>query len=208
MDILKLLLLAVICYLMGAVSLSYFIGKLKKNIDIRTQGSGSTGSTNTLRVLGASAAVLTFAYDVIKGVLAMWFADLMFDGNMASIAKLVSGLLVIIGHNYPFYLNFKGGKGIATSLGVALYLNFWGAITILALEFAIILPTGYVSLASVINSVLYPFAVNLFWCAPKTDVYIWIMSVALGLFAIYRHKSNIQRLIQGNENKFIIGKKK
>lgn len=209
--ILRCLLVMVIGYLLGSVSLSYFIGKLTKNIDIRTKGSGNLGSTNVLRVLGKRAAIFTFIYDVLKGVISVWIADLLFKGEYeqyGSIGTMVSGIAVVLGHNFPFYLNFKGGKGIATSFGVALYLNPFGALTILAVEFIIIFASGYVSLASIINCVLYPFAVNLLWSAGSGDLYIWIMSVILAVFALIRHMPNIKRLIQGNENRFSLKKKK
>lgn len=209
--VLRCVLIAIIGYLLGSVTLSYFIGKLTKNIDIRTKGSGNLGSTNALRVLGTRAAVFTFAYDVLKGVGTVWIADLLFGGEYEkyrSIATMIGGIAVVMGHNFPFYLKFKGGKGIATSFGVALYINPLGALTILAVEFIIIFASGYVSLASVVNCILYPFAVNLLWTASTGDIYVWIMSVILGIFALIRHIPNIKRLLKGTENRFSLKKKK
>ena len=205
---LKYIILVVVAYLLGAVSMSYFVGKYAKGIDIRTKGSGNLGSTNALRVLGWKSAAITVAYDILKGVAAVWLADLLFDGVHQSIAVMLGGLAVVLGHNFPFYLNFKGGKGIATSFGVALYLNPIGAMVLLVVEFAIIFATGYVSLGSVISAAIYPFVINLLWCAYGAgDIYVWILGLALAMLAIVRHRSNIKRLIAGNENKFTFGKK-
>ena len=207
MTVFKYIILVALAYLLGSVSMSYIVGKYAKGVDIRTKGSGNLGSTNALRVLGWKCAVITVAYDILKGVATIWIADLMFDGQLESIAIMLGGIAVIAGHNFPFYLKFKGGKGIATSFGIALYLNPIAAVALLIIEFGIIFSTGYVSLASVISAALYPFLVMFMWSGRVGDVWYWILCVVLAVLAIYRHRSNIKRLIDGNENRFTFGKK-
>ena len=98
----KYIILVAVAYLLGAVSMSYFVGKYAKGVDIRTKGSGNLGSTNALRVLGWKSAAITVAYDILKGVAAVWLADLLFDGAHQSIAVMLGGLAVVLGHNFPF----------------------------------------------------------------------------------------------------------
>ncbi len=203
-------LLAIVCYLLGSVSPSYLIGKYIKKMDLRQQGSGNLGSTNVFRVLGARAAAVTFVIDTLKGFVSLMAADLIF-GNVfpgyENIAMMIAGIAVFLGHNFPWYLGFKGGKGIATSFGVALWLNPIAAILVLALEWLITLTTGYVSLASIINCILFPFAVNLIRFGEyEHNIYLWILPATLGIIAIIRHGSNIKRLLQGKENKFVLTK--
>lgn len=205
----KFILLFVFGYLLGSVSPSYFIGKYVKKIDLRSKGSGNLGSTNVMRVLGAKSALITFVLDTLKGFLAVYISDLMFSdvySSHSAIGMLIGGVAVILGHNFPFYLNFKGGKGIATSFGVALYLNPFGAMCTLLLEWIITLTTGYVSLASVINCIAYPFVVNLihFHWAYSPNIYTWILCIILSVIAIVRHIPNIKRLIMGKENRFML----
>ena len=207
MTVFKYIILVALAYLLGSVSMSYIVGKYAKGVDIRTKGSGNLGSTNALRVLGWKCAAITVAYDILKGVATIWIADLMFDGQLESIAIMLGGIAVIAGHNFPFYLKFKGGKGIATSFGIALYLNPIAAVALLIIEFGIIFSTGYVSLASVISAAVYPFLVIFLWSGHVGDVWYWILCVVLAVLAIYRHRSNIKRLIDGNENRFTFGKK-
>ena len=207
MTVFKYIILVALAYLLGSVSMSYIVGKYAKGVDIRTKGSGNLGSTNALRVLGWKCAAITVAYDILKGVATIWIADLMFDGQLESIAIMLGGIAVIAGHNFPFYLKVKGGKGIATSFGIALYLNPIAAVALLIIEFGIIFSTGYVSLASVISAAVYPFLVIFLWSGHVGDVWYWILCVVLAVLAIYRHRSNIKRLIDGNENRFTFGKK-
>ena len=177
----KFVIIFVIGYLLGSFSPAYFIGKYAKNIDLRSKGSGNLGSTNVMRVLGAKSALITFVIDVLKGFLAMYISDIMFSdvySSWGAVGMLVGGVAVVLGHNFPFYLNFKGGKGIATSFGVALYINPFGALCMLLCEWLVTLTTGYVSLASVINCIALPFFINLFHFGPYvTNIYTWILCI-------------------------------
>lgn len=205
----KFVIIFVFGYLLGSISPAYFIGKYVKNIDLRSKGSGNLGSTNVMRVLGAKSALITFILDTLKGFLALYISDIMFSdvySSHSAIGMLIGGVAVILGHNFPFYLNFRGGKGIATSFGIALYLNPFGAMCILLLEWLVTLTTGYVSLASVINCVAYSFVVNLihFNWAYSPNIYTWMLCIILSVIAIIRHIPNIKRLLQGKENRFML----
>ena len=204
----KFVIIFVIGYLLGSFSPAYFIGKYAKNIDLRSKGSGNLGSTNVMRVLGAKSALITFVIDVLKGFLAMYISDIMFSdvySSWGAVGMLVGGVAVVLGHNFPFYLNFKGGKGIATSFGVALYINPFGALCMLLCEWLVTLTTGYVSLASVINCIALPFFINLFHFGPYvTNIYTWILCIILGVIALIRHIPNIKRLLKGKENRFML----
>ena len=204
----KFVIIFVIGYLLGSFSPAYFIGKYAKNIDLRSKGSGNLGSTNVMRVLGAKSALITFVIDVLKVFLAMYISDIMFSdvySSWGAVGMLVGGVAVVLGHNFPFYLNFKGGKGIATSFGVALYINPFGALCMLLCEWLVTLTTGYVSLASVINCIALPFFINLFHFGPYvTNIYTWILCIILGVIALIRHIPNIKRLLKGKENRFML----
>ena len=204
----KFVIIFIIGYLLGSFSPAYFIGKYAKNIDLRSKGSGNLGSTNVMRVLGAKSALITFVIDVLKGFLAMYISNIMFSdvySSWGAVGMLVGGVAVVLGHNFPFYLNFKGGKGIATSFGVALYINPFGALCMLLCEWLVTLTTGYVSLASVINCIALPFFINLFHFGPYvTNIYTWILCIILGVIALIRHIPNIKRLLKGKENRFML----
>ncbi len=182
------IIILLIGYFIGCISSSYFIGKLNGNIDIRQHGSGNLGATNAFRVLGLKAGVGVFAADLLKGVVAtligMWIAG--------DIGGLAGGLAAIIGHNWPVFLGFRGGKGVATSMGLIFTLFPWIGLILVAVGFIVILVSRYVSLASLIGSFLFPVLVAAFGYDP---VYV-IISVIIAGLAIFRHKSNIMRLVQ------------
>lgn len=198
----------VIGYLLGSFSPAYFIGKITKKIDIRNYGSGNLGSTNVLRTLGVREALITFVLDTLKGLLSLLIAVSIFGNTYSAyetVAMLVAGVGAILGHNFPFYLGFKGGKGIATAFGIALFLNPFGAVCLLLIEWVVVLSSGYVSLASVICCVLYPFVVNFLHIEGYTaNIYTWILCIFIGALAVIRHIPNIKRLIAGKENKFML----
>ncbi|MBO2945039.1 glycerol-3-phosphate 1-O-acyltransferase PlsY [Paenibacillus sp. F411] len=182
-------------YLLGSVSFSVLLAKLLKGIDIRQHGSGNAGATNTLRVLGKGPAVLVLALDVLKGIAAVWIGVWVGDGN-AWLPGLC-GIAAIIGHNWPVYFRFRGGKGIATAIGVLATLCFLpalfaGIIAILSIVF-----TRYVSLGSLIFVLLTP----LFLLLMGYPWPVFWTSLIIGVFAFWRHRSNIVKIMQGKENK-------
>ena len=195
------LLLAVAAYLIGSIPFGLLIAKTK-GVDIRTQGSGNIGATNVLRCLGKPLGITCFALDVLKGLLpALLFPTL---GNILcpdavdpSIGIIV-GVFAILGHNFPIFLHFKGGKGVATTAGVLLGIAPL-AVGIGILTWAIVFfASGYVSL----GSILAALAVILTGWVAGYEIVTASTLTLLGALAIWRHRSNIQRLIKGTENRF------
>lgn len=196
---LDILLVILISYAIGNFSTSYILGKLIKKTDIRTKGSGNAGATNALRVFGKKIAIITFLLDALKGVVAVIIGEMILGYTGA----LIAGVFAVIGHDFPVALKFKGGKGIATTIGAATFINPIPAIIAIIIGLIIIIKTKYVSLGSVSAISLVPF-IALLIVHPFDLKYILFL-VALALLAIFRHKSNIKRLLNGEESK--IGQK-
>lgn len=196
--LLKWILVAVIAYFIGNISPSYLLGKCIRQKDIRDYGSGNAGSTNALRVFGKKIGLLTFVVDIFKGMLAA------FVGSKIEpyIGMYVAALFVIIGHNWPVLLRFKGGKGIASSIGIYLFLDPKIALIAASVSFLIIWLTRYVSLGSLVGSFLIFMMVFAFRIQNPQFV---VLTFLLALLAFYRHKENIKRLRNGTESK--IGQK-
>ena len=197
-----------IAYLLGSVNTSIIVSKLMGKSDIRNFGSGNAGATNTLRVLGKGAAVLVVLGDLLKGVLAVLIARYAYSyfgiTGDAHLAEYFSALFVIIGHIYPLYFGFKGGKGIMTGAATIFVLD-WEIAVILLLIFVVIFAlTRYVSLGSCISSAMYPVLVYMFH---GSDRYFIALSVAVAIIAVYKHRTNIQRLIKGTESKTYFNKR-
>lgn len=189
------LLVIVISYLLGSISFSVLLARLLKGIDIRQYGSGNAGATNTLRVMGKGPAILVLFLDVLKGIAAVWLGT--WAGGWGSWVAVVCGLAAIIGHNWPVYFHFRGGKGIATTIGVMATLVFWPALIAGAFAILAIVLTRYVSLGSLIFVALTP-VVLLF--TVHTTPELW-GSLIIVVFAFWRHRSNIVKISQGRENK-------
>lgn len=191
----ELALTIIVSYLIGNLSPSYLLGKLAKNIDIREHGSGNAGATNVLRVMGKKFAALTFVVDALKGVLAVVVVRYFFGEDYAMFA----GVFVVAGHNWPFILKFKGGKGVATSIGLILVIHpFYGLVAML-IGIVTILKTKIVSLGSMVGMISFAVLVLFF----SRDYAIF--AVVLAIMSLFRHKQNIHRLIRGEEK--IISKK-
>lgn len=192
-------------YLLGSVNSSILVGRVFGVKDIRQHGSGNAGATNTLRTIGKKAAMLVFAGDVLKGVAAVLLARLIVFilHTDATMAVLAAALMVVVGHDYPIYFGFKGGKGIATSAAVIFMTKPLLGLIVLAVAILMMLITRYVSLGSVAASVAFPIAAAILY--PK-DIFYLIFAIALCLLAVYRHKANIKRLVKGTESK--LGAKK
>lgn len=185
----------IIAYLVGSISFSYLFGRLFKGIDIRKHGSGNAGATNTLRVLGVGPAITVLALDVAKGILAVWVPVWFGQDNLWLQAGC--GIAAIAGHNWPIYFGFKGGKGIATTIGVMATLAFLPSLIAGIIAILAIVLTRFVSLGSLLFTGLLPFCL-LFMGKPMEIV---IVSVLVALFSFVRHRSNIVRLVRGQENK-------
>ncbi len=189
-------------YLLGSVSFSFLVARIAKGIDIRKHGSGNAGATTTLRVLGLGPAVLVLALDVGKGIAAVWIGKWLGGGN--EWVPVLSGLSAIAGHNWPVFFGFKGGKGIATTIGVVASLCFFPALYAGIVAILSIVVTRYVSLGSLIFTALLPVSLLIF---SRPDE-IWWASLIICVFAFVRHRSNIVKLVQGKEHKIGAGASK
>lgn len=197
-------------YIFGCFQTGYFYGK-SKGIDIRNYGSGNAGTTNTLRVLGKKAGYITYLGDALKAIFAIMIVKYIIYGQLITpsmdfhLLLAYTGFGVALGHNYPFYLNFKGGKGIATTSGVMLALDLRiGLIGIIGF-FIIFFATRYVSVGSLYMSLAFPICVLIFY---PGEWHLFAVSVIFWLMAWMRHRENIKRLLNGNENRFERKKKK
>ena len=197
------LIIIITAYLLGNISTSYIVAKRLAGVDIRTQGSGNAGSTNVLRILGKKAGALTFIGDVLKGLIAVLIARFIaYGANLDdTTCAYIAVVAVVLGHNYPVFLGFKGGKGVATSLGSMLGMNPLVALLCLGFFIIIVAITKYVSLGSILGIGLSPVIMMLNHNTKGVLVTLFLtISVAI------THKENIKRLLNGTERK--LGQKK
>ncbi len=215
-EMLAYIIIAIIAYLIGSVNFSIIISKKMAGFDVREKGSGNAGTTNMLRSVGKKAAAITLVCDILKGVISICIAIII--GNIAKnldreLLLQIAGIAVVIGHTFPVFFGFKGGKGVATSLGVLLMSNW--QIGLICLVFALVLMalTRMVSLGSCGAAVLFP-VLTLFINEHYTvltegkngNVY-FIYSVILAIIVLYNHRENIKRILSGTENKLSFSKK-
>lgn len=191
----KILLTIVLSYVIGSFSSAYVLGKMFKNVDIRYYGSGNAGTTNAVRVFGKKIGLMAFVLDVLKGMIAIYIGGkiLGYDG------KLIAGFFAVIGHNWPILLNFKGGKGIATSFGVLLSIHWPTAVISLLFFIVVLVISRYVSLSSMTSATVVPIVVAL--VKEPFDKKFFIVTLILAALAIFRHRANIKRLLNGQEYK-------
>ncbi|CDN42826.1 MULTISPECIES: glycerol-3-phosphate 1-O-acyltransferase PlsY [unclassified Paenibacillus] len=187
-------------YLLGSVSFSILIGRYVKGIDIRQHGSGNAGATNTLRVLGKGPGIAVFLLDIAKGVCAVLLGQLLVPDS--DWVPAICGLAAIMGHNWPLYFRFKGGKGIATTVGALVVLSFLPCLIAGIIAIAVIALTRYVSLGSLVFALLTPLFI---FFLEGAEPALWA-AMLLCLFAFVRHRTNIVKLARGQENK--LGTKK
>jgi glycerol-3-phosphate acyltransferase PlsY len=192
-------------YLLGAVPFGLLIGKMK-GIDIRQHGSGNIGATNVLRVLGKPLGITTFVLDALKGFIPSFFFARLFESGMdPNVVSVLCGAAAIIGHNFPVFLGFKGGKGIATSAGVLIGIAPLAALAGVITWVAVFFTSRYVSLASIIAAAAV--IASGWWFYRGGHILLPIVLTVLGALAILRHKANIVRLMNGTENRFVKKKK-
>ena len=199
MTVLRWILVLVVSYLLGCIQTGVIISGAQ-HVDIRAHGSKSTGTTNVFRVLGAKASLVTFVGDVLKGVLACLVGLWLLGNTGASLA----GIAVVLGHMYPVFYKFKGGKGVATALGTSLVLNPLLGLILLAVPAVGIAITHVVSIFSIVSLVAFGL-INPFLC--KGDVAEIIYSIVLALLVVWAHRTNIKRLLSGTENKLDFSRK-
>lgn len=187
-------------YLIGSIPNGLIFGKLFWGVDLREHGSHNIGATNAWRTLGKGPGFLIFFLDFLKGVCGVYLGSLT-DSSPTSL--VLGGLMAIVGHSCSLFLRFKGGKGVATGLGVIAMLMPKTTILIFLLWFLLVYFTGYVSLGSVVAASFVPF---LAWWGHEPEAYI-VFGITAAIFVIYRHKTNIQRLLAGTESKIKAGKR-
>lgn len=192
--VLRYVLVCALAYFLGNIATSYVVSKRAANIDIRKYGSGNAGATNVLRVLGLKLGLITFVGDALKAVAAVLLGRYIAGENGA----ILAGLFVVIGHNWPAVLGFKGGKGIAATIGTVSAISPQLVLIIIPVGILVLAITKYVSLASIIGVTMFPI---LTIATGKSWQYI-AFSVVLCVIALYKHRSNISRLLKGTENKF------
>ncbi len=199
----KILICLAIGYAFGCFSTGYVVGRLN-HIDIRNYGSKSAGATNAIRTLGWKAGAITFLGDAIKAIIAILLVRyLIFPSeDYVQLLKLYTGVGVVLGHNYPFWLRFKGGKGIAATGGIMLAFDYRLALAAMILFILVVAVSRFVSLGSLMISALFP--VFIYFMYPK-DIHMLIVSIVFTISAFMKHRTNIQRLMNGTENK--IGQK-
>lgn len=195
----KYILVLVISYFIGTISGSYIIGKLFLDKDIRKYGSGNAGTTNAMRVLGKKAGVITFIIDFLKGVAVTFIIGKFFEENLIPLGILGA----IIGHDFPFYMNFRGGKGVATTLGALALFNF--PLTLIC-YIVWVLGTVITKMVSVGSILFFISIIFVYTFMSELTTYNIILVHLIALIGIIRHKDNIKRIMAGNENK--VGGKK
>ena len=203
------ILFVLIGYGVGCLQSAYIVGKIFGKIDIRDHGSGNAGMTNVTRVMGAKAGITVLLLDITKAVAAIMLANFVFHGRIYGmqgieyLPGMLTGLGVILGHNFPFYLKFRGGKGIASSIGLALMFDLRVVAIALGLALVALAVIKYMSLASLIGLFLFAVVTTFFFNEIPIIAVAWIIA-ALGF---YTHRANIVRLFKGEERKFEFKKK-
>jgi len=201
------IIIAIIAYLIGSINFSVIISKRMAGFDVREKGSGNAGTTNMLRSIGVKAAAITLLCDILKGVVVILIAILIgniVDGLDDALLVQLAGIFVIIGHTFPIFFGFKGGKGIATSLGVLLMINW--QIGLICLVFALILMaiTRMVSVGSIAAAILFPVLVVFIgqnYIVPVNNWSYLIFSIIIAILVLFNHRENLKRIFTGKENK-------
>ena len=196
--------IAIIAYLIGSVNFSVILSKKMAGFDVRDKGSGNAGTTNMLRSVGKKAAAITLVCDILKGVVAILLAMLMnkiFPNSNGALLVQIAGVAVILGHTFPIFFKFKGGKGVATSLGVLIMSNWQIGLICLVFALILIIITQMVSVGSIAAAILYP-VLTIF--IPQNYIipgnYI-IYSIVLAVIIVFNHRENVKRLLSGTENR-------
>ena len=200
----------IVGYLLGSIPTAVWIGRHFYQIDVREHGSKNAGATNTFRVLGKKPGIIVLVIDVVKGIIASMFPivfDNLFDISYAFLIslRLLSSIFSMIGHILPIFAQFKGGKGVATSLGVLIGLQPFAALLCFLAFLLIFIVSKYVSLGAIISAMIYPFIVD--YVDPTVLFYEMIFTVILSSAVVFTHRKNISRLIKGEENKMNLFKR-
>ena len=199
------ILMALVAYLIGSVNFSVIISKKMAGFDVRERGSGNAGTTNMLRSVGKGPAALTLILDIAKGLVAILIAFLIgkiADEANAAILVQLAGFFVVLGHTFPVFFGFKGGKGVATSLGVLLFINPLIGVICLVFALAVMAFTRMVSLGSIMAAILFPVLTIFIKEGYIADGYTYIIfGILMAVLVIFNHRSNLKRIYTGQENR-------
>jgi glycerol-3-phosphate acyltransferase PlsY len=196
--------MAIIAYAIGSVNFSVIFSRKFAGFDVREKGSGNAGTTNMLRTVGKKAAIITLVCDILKGVVSILISILI--GNIAkdvdkAILVQIAGFCAVLGHTFPIFFEFRGGKGVATCLGILLLTNWQIGLICLTFGVLLIAITRMVSLGSIMAAILYPILTIFIHENYIVDGNYVIFGILLGLFVVFNHRKNLQRIISGTENK-------
>ena len=200
----------ILAYLIGSVPTAVWIGKLFYKLDVREHGSGNAGATNTFRVLGKKAGIPVLLIDIFKGIIAVNLASIMGDyvnnGDSLINLKIALGVAAFLGHLYPIYVGFRGGKGVATMLGIVLALNYPSALLALSVFMIVFISFNYVSLSAILAAYSYPVFIAVFYKTNSPTMVVFSLFVAVLL--TITHQKNIERLLKKQESKMRLFKSK
>ena len=197
--VIKLIFAAIVGYLLGSLNSSLIVGRFY-GIDVRKHGSGNAGTTNTLRTLGKKAALFVLLGDIVKGILAYIAGYYIFGGQLGG---MLGGTAAILGHVWPVFFGFKGGKGVLTSLAVLLLIDWPIALGLLGIFIIIVVITRFISLGSIVAAALFPVTAIILGRSFETIIFSGIIAVLI----VAKHHTNIKRLLSGTESKFSFHKK-
>lgn len=205
---LEIILAIIIAYLLGSIPSAVWAGKVFHGIDVRTVGSGNAGATNTIRTLGLKTGIPVLLFDILKSYVAVFLAYKLngteLTSNQFAIYQIILGSIAVLGHVFPIFAGFKGGKGVASLVGVVIALYPMAFLVILGCFILIMVITSIVSVSSIISAILFPFvAIFIFG---EDQLPLVILAIAIAIFIPITHKANIQRLLTGTEKKFDFGK--
>lgn len=205
----SIIITAVIAYLLGSISFAVIFTKKFAGFDVREKGSGNAGSTNVLRTAGKKAAICTLICDILKGVVAVLIGLLIgviakADINTKAMIIQTAGVCVVIGHTFPVFFKFKGGKGVATALGVLLVINWQIGLICLVFALLVMAFSRMVSLGSISAAILFPVLcifLNQNFLVPGPHISYIIFGIIMGLLVTFNHRENVKRILRGKENK-------
>jgi glycerol-3-phosphate acyltransferase PlsY len=204
------IILVILAYLLGSIPTAVWVSKYFFKIDIRNYGSGNAGATNTLRVLGSKPGAFVFAIDMMKGFIAVDLAYLIAHYQMSNLDltnfQVILGIAAVVGHIFPIWANFKGGKGIATLFGMILAIQPMVAGSLVIVFFLMLFLTRYVSLSSITASIAFP--VLIFFIFREPEIMYRLFALATAILVVLTHHKNINRLLSGNESQINLFKKK
>lgn len=193
-----------LAYILGSIPTAVWVGKIFYGVDVRNEGSGNAGATNTIRVLGVKAGIPVIVVDILKGFFAVWlmhyFVPANWNPDNIIYANIAAGLLAVVGHTLPVFAGFRGGKGVATLLGMGIALYGWPVLISVIIFVLVVSISRYVSLGSLLAGIAFPLIVIFYF--HENNVGLVVLSIFVAAFLIWTHRKNIGRLIKGNENKF------